>query len=169
MCVKTIIDASAFRHLIEETPNSAGHQMCQWILRGDGLVVYSSGKNKYAEELRGYNEILQLIGDFTQRGRTEDVSDEHLSTVYDTIPSRPIRKSDDPHVLALAKVSGATVLFAHEPKLCIDFANVEVLSKVRRTERRSVPNVALTPPTDISGSKARRLFLNKRRCRSKRR
>lgn len=168
MCVKIIIDASAFRHLIEPTRRSAGDQLRKWIGKGHGLVVYSSGNNKYADELRDYNEVLTLIHDYAQKGRAEDVSDERISSVYDGFLKNSEVKSDDPHVLALAEASGATVLFAHEPKLCIDFANVEVLSKVRRVNRRSVPNVSLTPPTDLDGFKDRRLFLDRRRCRSTR-
>ena len=60
MCVRTILDASAFGHLCSGTKNSAGDQLLKWIRRGDGVVVYST-YGKYYEELSKNRKAHELL------------------------------------------------------------------------------------------------------------
>ena len=167
MCVKTIVDASAFRHLGEETRNSAGHQIRGWISRGDGVIVYSPGNTQYACELKRNNDVQDLLRDYHQRGLAVDVGDAEVDAALEDIPGRPTRRSDDPHVLALAGATGATVLFSCDDRLRQDFANPTVLSNVGRQCRRSVPSVFIHSPADTGGANARSNFLARRRCRTR--
>lgn len=167
MCVKTIVDANAFRHLGEEARNSAGHQIRGWITRGDGLIVYSSGNNQYACELKRNNDVQDLLRDYHQRGLAIDVGDEAMGAALEGIPGPPTRRSDDPHMLALAGATGATVLFSCDDRLCQDFANTTVLGNVGRQRRRSVPSVFIHSPADIGGASVRRNFFARRRCRAR--
>ena len=166
MCVKTIVDASAFRHLRDTTRKTAGHQLRGWIERGPGLIVYSPGNTQYAAELKKNSHVQKLIRDYHQRGLALDIGDDHVGTALQTIPPRPIRRSNDAHVLALAGATGATVLFSCDHDLCQDFADHAVLSKVGKRGRRSVPNVINDNPSDTAGSNERRLFLARRKCPS---
>ena len=56
MCVRTLLDASAFRHVCESSARTAGHQLRRWITRGDGIVVYSEDM-AYATELDRYGMV----------------------------------------------------------------------------------------------------------------
>ena len=130
MCIKTIVDASAFRHFLEPSRNSAGHQLRRWIDRGDGVVVYSPDHTVYADELNRYIDVRNLLRDYSQRGRAVDIDGTLIQAVLDQIPDRPVRRSNDPHVLALAEVSRATVLFSCDGNLRQDFADHQVLCNV---------------------------------------
>ena len=142
MCVRTIVDASAFRHVCEPTRNSAGDQLRRWISRGDGVVVYSPEHTEYADELKKYTEIRELLLDYNQRGLALHIDATLIQKELDGIPGRPVRQSNDPHILALAAASRATVLFSCDGKLRHDFAiNHQVLSNVGQNKRRSVPDL----------------------------
>ena len=164
MCVRTIVDTSAFRHLCEPTQNSAGNQLRRWIHRGDGVVVYSPGHTAYADELNQYTEVRDLLRDYNQRGLALDIDATLIQTALNEIPNSPVRRSDDPHVLALAVASRATVLFSCDHRLREDFADHRVLSNVGTQRRRSVPNLLDGSPEDTSAATARRGFLARRRC-----
>lgn len=166
MCVRVIVDASAVGHIHEPTSNSAGDQVRRWILRGDGLVVYSPDNTKYARELGEKSKVMALFGDYRQRGLAEVIDSSRIRAALDQIPSAPVRRSDDPHVLALAAASDATVLFSCDGPLRQDFADDQVIPKVGTHRRRSVPDVLIHSPEDTSHAANRRKFLEKRKCPS---
>ena len=165
MCVRTIIDASAFGHLCEESRDTAGHQLRRWILNRDGLVVYCPTETTYAEELNRSHKVLAILSDFSQRGRTEKIQARETQDALQRIPDRPVRRSDDPHILALAAAGKATVLFSCDGDLKADFANTKVLAKVAGTgrRRRSVP-LKDKKPGDTTDAPRRKRFFNDRRC-----
>ena len=164
MCVKTIVDASAFRHLCEPSRNSAGDHLRSWIIRGDGVVVYSPQQTKYAEELNRYTEARDLLTDYYQRGLAIDIDAPLIQAALDSIPDSPVRRSDDPHILALAAVGRATVLFSCDRKLRQDFTDHRVLRNVGRQRRRCVPGLIVGSPGATAGASERRRFLAKRKC-----
>ena len=166
MCVRAILDASAFRHLCESSAHSAGHQLRRWIERGDGVVVYSSGHTQYACELNRYSVARELLHDYNQRGLAIDIEASLAQAALPRILDRAIRRSNDAHVLALAAVTDATVLFACDGKLREDFADSRILSTVGGQRRRSVPDLIDNVPEDTSAATRRRKFLARRRCPS---
>ena len=163
MCVRTILDASAFGHFCSRTKNSAGDQLRKWIGRRDGVIVYST-YGKYNEELSKYSEIYKLLAGLVDRGSAIDVNRTDFRVALKRIRSNTHCKSNDPHILALAIAGKATVLFSCDEDLCKDFANVKVIPKVGRQERRSVPGLVDEAPNDITKAGERKKFLNTRRC-----
>lgn len=168
MCVRTIVDASAFGHFCAPTRNSAGDQLRRWIERGDGVIVYSAANNKYATELNKYTEARVQLRTYDERGRAIDIDPAHIEAAKDEIPDRAMRQSDDPHILALAVASKATVLFSCDHKLRKDFANSKVLRNVGLQHRRCVPDLLDNLPKDITKAPNRKKFLAQRRCSSSR-
>lgn len=163
MCVRTILDVSAFGHLCSEAKDSAGDQLRKWIDRGDGVVVYST-YGKYNEELSKRKEARELLRSLVDDGKAEDVDRADYKAALHKIPSNPPRKSNDSHILALALASEATVLFSCDKNLRKDFANVEVIPKIGRQGRRSVPGLVEKVPDDITKARERKRFLNSRKC-----
>ena len=162
MCMRTIIDACAFRHFCVKSKNTAGHQLRRWIENGDGLVVYTEAL-KYGEELKKYTAAHAFLNDFRQAGRAELIKTPLIEAARDGIPDLPIRRSDDPHVLALAAAGEATVLFSCDSDLQNDFSNNNVLSNVGHKKRRSVP-LKVEEPYDTTETARRRQFFATRRC-----
>jgi len=165
MCVRAILDASAFRHFSACTKDSAGDQFRKWLDRGDGLLVYST-YGKYGAELGANNEILESLRSYVDRGRAIDIGSAKVEMALNQIFNTSNRRSDDPHILALALAGDATVLFSCDKKLCQDFANPRVISKVGRQERHSVPDLHENSPEETTKARNRKRFLNSRICTS---
>lgn len=162
MCVKVIIDASAFGHVNVKSRRTAGYQLHQWIKRGDGHVVYTD-EEEYHKELVKSSSVSDWLRDLRQRGQAEIVRKRVVQTDEARIPTKPIRRSNDPHVLALALASEATVLFSCDRKLQSDFSDVGVLPNIGRIRRRSVP-LDVDVPDDMTGANIRRKFFERRAC-----
>ena len=163
MCVRTVLDASAFRHVCETTTRTAGHQLRRWIADGDGVIVYSVNDETYAKELKRYREILQLLSDFRQRGRAILIGGDRVQAEEERVPPRPIRRSNDPHILALAAVAEATVLLSCDTKLRADFVNTTVLPNAGGQRRSALP-LKVNQPQDMTDVRRRQKFLRERRC-----
>lgn len=166
MCVRVIVDASAVGHFQEATSRSAGHQIRDWISRGDGLVVYSPDNTRYAREIGEKSKAMALFRRYRQRGRADEIDSSSIQAALEQIPGAPVRRSDDPHVLALAVASDATVLFSCDGPLRQDFADDQVIPKVGTLRRSSVPDVFIHSPKDTSHAANRRKFLENRKCPS---
>ena len=163
MCVRTIVDASAFRHLLEPTKESAGNQLRIWIERGSGIIVFSRSQETHRRELNLYRKVCELLATYSDRGRAREIDAGQIESALSQIPGPPDRESDDPHILALAVAGRATVLFSRDRKLRKDFANTRVIDKVGRQARASVPDL-LVSPEDAKKAANRRKFLEARRC-----
>lgn len=165
MCVRAIVDASAFRHFLEPLPETAGGQFRKWIDRGDGLIVLTS-ETQYDSELKKYHKVQSLLKDYLRRGLVLRIEPVLVEQHKNSLPNHPIRQSDDPHILALAAASDATVLFSCDTNLQKDFANPNVLTHISRRRRRSV-QLQILKPEDTTQAKERKRFLNRRKCMSR--
>lgn len=163
MCIRTILDASAFRHLCEPSKNSAGGQLRSWIKRRDGVIVYSGGERKYARELRKHSEAYRLMKTYVDNGQAEEIDDQSIQQAMSQIPGRSIRRSDDAHVLALALAGKATLLFSRDLDLLQDFTDRRVIERVGGHQRHCVPHLA-PDPKDTKKASYRRKFLETRKC-----
>ena len=168
MCVKTIVDASAFGHFCAFAPKSAGGQLRRWIDRGDGVIVYSAAGTAYADELNKSTTVLGMLRSYYDRGRAIDIDSTRIKAALDRIPDRPIRKSNDHHILALAVAGEATVLFSRDSDLREDFGNVTVLHKVGLQHRSCVPYLHDDCPEETTDANRRRKFFELYKCASSR-
>ena len=125
-----------------------------WVERKDGILVYSEGE-RYGTELSESRRTLDLIRSSRQRGSPLLIPDSAVAAQNAHVAARRLR-SNDSHVLALARASEALVLCTAESKLREDFLDSDVLEKVGR-RRRSVY------PLNASSTKQRK-FVDRRRC-----
>lgn len=116
MCTRTIIDASVFGEL-----NSPKMQpLWTWVKSGHGIIVYTNG-GKYDEELRKKAPATyELFMRYRQSGKARLFWWNDVQAHEQTIGSAA-RRSNDPHILALAQASGALVLCTVDGKLKDDF------------------------------------------------
>lgn len=164
MCVRSVVDANAFGHLVHTSRGTAGDQFRSWIERGDGMIVYSN-ETQYGIELKRVQNAYLLLQHYFQSGKARRIARSEILEAQESIPSPPIRRSDDPHVLALAAAGAATVLMSRDQALCSDFGNTSVLPRIPgAASRRALP--LRDRPDDTRGRSLRRQFLNRRRCTS---
>lgn len=124
-----IIDANVAAEMFGETPTPAGAGVRRWISNGDGRLV-SGGKLQRELELAS-SEFRQWA--FVAQGTAQFqlVSEEHLKDAVAEFTQHAQRESDDPHVLAVASVSGARLLYTNDVALQRDFTDTRLIRNPR--------------------------------------
>ena len=123
MCL--IVDANRLGDFLTEPPKDAVQPIRRW-LRGGGKIVYATG-GKFADEI-GARARAQLA-ELDRSGRAIYVPDEDVQPVVEQLEGHV--RSDDPHVLALARSSGARVLYTHDQDLIDDFTDKDIINRPR--------------------------------------
>lgn len=125
MCV--IVDANRLgKFLAKENPEEAA-PIHRWLARG-GRLVYSKG-GKFAKEVG--NKARAALAEYDRAGRARLVPAERFAADEEALRASGQLRSDDPHVLALARASGARVLYTADKKLMADFKDSAVISNPR--------------------------------------
>jgi len=135
MCTHTIIDASVCGKI-----GSAQMQpLLGWIKRGHGILVYTDG-GTYDQELRKKpcEKTYDLFMAYRQSGRARLFRWSQVGTQESELDSTTLR-SNDPHIIALARASGALVLCTCDGDLKNDFLNRELLPRVNGKRRAVYP------------------------------
>lgn len=151
MCA--IVDANVAREVFSHDRPDAGAEFFKWINR-EGRRLVTGGK--LLEELertsaREWVRQAMIAG----RIRTED--DSEVDTRATEL--RDFCISDDPHVIALAQVSGARLLYSNDQDLHRDFRNKRLIDG---------PRGSVYSTRDDKGfrDRHRRLLQRKELCRS---
>lgn len=124
MCV--IIDKNVVGDLFADT-GSNFKPFFDWMGK-DGCVVY--GGKKYRTELAGSSNLRTFMVVWKRTGKAREMDDNKVDTEQKRI--KPECTSDDSHIIALARVSGARVLILKADKnLEQDFKDRELINKPR--------------------------------------
>ena len=125
MCA--IIDANVTFEVFGRKQTEAGVRFRNWLDSGRGILVVG-GKN--LEELAKNRNFGRWFREERRRGgrvrqtRNEIISERQQALVRDGLPT-----SDDEHVLALALVSGARLLYSNDRRLKNDFLNARIIQE----------------------------------------
>ena len=128
MCA--IIDNNV-RHEVfgaKEVQTEAGKHFLDWINNRKGKLVVGG---KLLKELAGYSDFNRWFQQGLLAGSVNRVADDKVDAETGSLLSQNICKSNDAHVLALARVSGARLLFTNDHALQDDFKNPQLISGVR--------------------------------------
>ncbi len=145
MCA--IVDTNVANEVFGSSPCPAGEKFLDWINKGSGRLVVGG---KLLKELESgspcfRNWATQAISSGTMRivnrgrvdARTVELREEQTL------------KSDDPHVIALAQLSGARLLYSNDGDLQKDFKNKILIDnlegKVYSTDEENNPNKEFRP------------------------
>ena len=127
MCA--IIDNDVAHQLFGNRPTEAGLYFLRWLSRSNGGIVVAGGR--LLRELSQNPNFLQFFTDRVQAGRGRRVPDDALDAAEEEIRSQGVCRSNDAHVLALARVSGARLLFTNDRALQQDFRDREIIGGTR--------------------------------------
>jgi len=125
MCV--IIDASVASRVFSENRYPDYVPLWKWIEDGDGVIVYGG---RLYEELSKVNRAKRYLKTLSDAGKAHKMSTDDVDQEEKKV-SLMRRKSDDPHVLALARLSRARVLCSNDTNLHADFKNLKLLPRPR--------------------------------------
>jgi hypothetical protein len=128
MCI--IIDANFAADLFADPKNADNAPVISWLFdKGkDGIMVYGG---KLAEELFIIRQAHRSIRTLAQAGRAMAISDKEVNTQQGKVLAMNICQSDDPHIIALAQISGARTLCSHDGALHGDFKNKALIDGPR--------------------------------------
>lgn len=86
---------------------------------------------KLTEEYMGNRDIMRMVRVLDQAGRTRTIPDEHIEAECVAIRKGLACKSNDIHILALARVAKVRLLCSNDQALQDDFHNKVLLDKPR--------------------------------------
>ena len=132
MCI--IIDASVAATFFTEPFRGDNAPVANWITNGYGTLVYGG---RLSTELFKIAAARRLIQNWARAGRAMEVADDVIDQQLAAVRQLNLCRSNDHHVIALARCSPARVLYTSDKALMSDFANVGLLpvpkGKIYRT------------------------------------
>ena len=153
MCV--IVDANVVGEVFGTAPSEAGAAIYKWIERG-GLLVAGG---QHLEELENSQHFAQWSSQALQAGTMQILDEQKVKECTKRIERLPLQ-SNDPHVLAVAQLSGARLLFSNDENLWHDFRNKRLIDSPRG-------RVFQTKDAKTYTNTHRRLLGNRSLCRAR--
>ena len=135
MCA--IIDNSVRDEVFGPAPSQRAKEFLEWIHQGRTKLALGGrladelagdGNHPGASSFRQWLRNAKLFGLVFEPDGDVDGQTEFLRTAIDE-HGQKLCKSDDPHVLALARVSGARLLFSNDGNLIEDFQKNSILRR----------------------------------------
>lgn len=123
MCA--IVDANTAAEVFGRNKTEAGSAFFNWLIREHGRLIV--GGEVRRELLR--TSARALLQQLTLAGRAFTVDDAQVDATTEVV--RPQCRSDDPHVVALAQVSGARLLYSNDMTLHRDFGDPHLINAPR--------------------------------------
>jgi len=126
MCL--IVDANVAARVFAIPCDTDYAPIWNWIEDRDGKLVYG-GRNR--TELERVGEARRRLFTLWQAGRAIRITAERVSVEERIIAKLGRCRSDDPHVIALARASGARVLCTEDVDLERDFKDRQLVPRPR--------------------------------------
>ena len=130
MCA--IVDANVVNEVFGPSQSPAGEKFYDWINAVAGRLVVGG---KLLEELEeGSPKFREWASTLGEAGRMRTVNADQVNAKAEEIKSKCV--SDDPHIIALAQISGARLLYTNESsekkkRLCEDFKDRSLINQPR--------------------------------------
>lgn len=126
MCI--IIDANLASEIFRDTLNENYVPIIYWLFSRDGIMIHGG---KLSVELFRIGCASRSIKVLQQAGHAINIDNTTVGLEEQNINNLNICVSDDPHIIALARVSGARTLCSHDNDLHVDFKNKNLIDKPR--------------------------------------
>ena len=126
MCA--ILDANVVGEAFGNRQSPAGKAFRERIDEGR-LILVTGGK--LADELACNSRFSSWSSVAAQYGKILSVNGKRVDAIAEKLRNSRTCNSDDEHVIALAQVSGARLLFTNDPDLQSDFKTKELVDNPR--------------------------------------
>lgn len=123
MCV--IIDACLAGQIFKAPWHCDFVPLWDWILQKDGCIVFGG---RLATELERVKEGARRLRLLSASGKAQRVDAGIVNAEETNLKATGLCKSNDPHVIALARISRARVLCSGDKALHADFTNPNLVS-----------------------------------------
>ena len=112
-------------NFLQEPEHADAKPIHAWLRRGVGRLVYSTG-GKFDSEL--YRRGRERLGAYRRAGRATFVPEDTFRDDALRLKEEAALRSNDAHVLALARASRARLLYTGDRRLIADFKNARIIS-----------------------------------------
>lgn len=151
MCA--ILDNSLRDMVFGSSPTEAATNFRKWIESRKVRLVVGGHLKK---ELSGNRSVKAWLSEGERSGVVQMIDDEKVNVKTSSLEENSLCKSNDEHVIALAQVSGARLLYAKDEKLEEDFRNKTLIDK---------PRGVLYPKENIQGGHHKWLHRHRDICK----
>ena len=138
MCI--IVDANKLDVFLADPADEDSRPIRKWLGLGAGSIVYST-EGKFAQEIRG--RAKAKLADYVRAGRAKHVPASLFADEEHKLETRADLRSDDPHVLALARAVGVRLLYTADSDLVSDFTDPRFINRPRGKIYSGARNAAL--------------------------
>lgn len=125
MCA--ILDNDVCAEVFGNKRTPAGKGFLDWLDSKGHLV--SGGQNK--RELDGNNTFQAWWREATLAGRTTSINDSKVTQLQRQLEEKRVCRSNDAHIIALAQLSGARLLYSNDGPLTGDFKDRNLIPNPR--------------------------------------
>lgn len=141
MCL--ILDANRFGDALSSPPKPDYRPIIDWLTEHgrDGVVVF--GGTKFLQEIARNDRARRWFVTLERSGRAKSFDRTAIDAEERQVRRRGLCVSDDEHLIALARVSGARVFCTEDAALFKDVRNRALLSAPRGRVYRTKGHVAL--------------------------
>ena len=126
MCI--IVDTNRMMDFLSNPDNEDVAPIHKWLNRKLGFLVYSTG-GRFADELQ--KKVRRLLEEQTRAGNAKLIPQDEFKEDEQSLLGNSAVRSDDCHILALARASNARILFTSDQNLVEDFKNKTLIDKPR--------------------------------------
>lgn len=121
MCL--IIDTNRISDVVARSDDAM--PVLKWLLTPDARIAI--GGTKLQNEYQKHANFMKLLATLDTGGRVRRYGSEDVDREEAQLSQSGLMTSDDPHVLALAVVSGCRLLYSDDAALHQDFGNLRIL------------------------------------------
>jgi predicted nucleic acid-binding protein len=141
MCL--ILDANRFGDALSSPPKPNYVPIVDWLTKhdSDGVVVF--GGTKFLQEIARNDRARRWFVTLERSGRARPVDKTTVDAEERQVRRSNLCISDDEHLIALARVSGARVFCTEDADLFRDVRNARLLSNPRGRVYRRQAHIAL--------------------------
>ena len=149
MCI--IVDANRLGAFLSDPVNEDAAPVRRWLERRGGRRVYSTG-GAFEQEVERH--VRKKLLDYVRAGRASLIPAEQYADDEHALRDHPDLRSDDPHVLALARSTGVRLLYTARRRPDRRLQEQEVR---RRPEGQGLFASSQCGPADQGGVRATRV------------
>ncbi len=125
MCL--IVDADTIHKVIPK-PKKDYVPVYDAIYSGTAILVY--GGHLTTEYMR-CEHFWRILIRLDQQGRARQINGSRVRSLTEKMMADSVGRSNDQHILALARVSGVRLLCSNDDALCEDFRNPSIIANPR--------------------------------------
>jgi hypothetical protein len=158
-----IIDANVLSLTLEQRKPNDFTPIWKALISGNAVAVYGG---KLAREYAELRKFVPLIKELDRQGKFRQMSAQDVDAETLRVESQQCCRSDDPHVIALARVAKVRLLCSRDADLQADFGSKSVLNPPGSVYQRPEHEPLIRAHCGGGGGKSKR---PKRKRRAKRR